>query len=61
MNWYYKNTNPVYLIGIGLYPWNHDPFFEDKLVTGGSNSYEQYYGGFPVMIPWADPYYPAKN
>jgi hypothetical protein len=64
MNWYFKGGGtPSYLTAAELYPWNRDPFFEDVLVTGGSNSYERHYGGFPVMMPWpwAGPYYPAKQ
>ncbi|MDR2445992.1 MAG: hypothetical protein LBD58_01675 [Treponema sp.] len=64
MNWYFNGgADPTYLTDTAqLYPWNHDPFFEDVLVTGGSNSYERHYGGFPVMMPWpwAGSYYPAK-
>jgi hypothetical protein len=62
MNWYFNNVTPTYLTATELYPWNHDPFFEDVLVTGGSNSYERHYGGFPVMMPWpwAGSYYPEK-
>lgn len=39
---------------------NTDPFFNDRLVPNGSNSYERHYGGFSVMMPWpwAGPYYP---
>jgi hypothetical protein len=65
MNWYFNGgTAPTYITADGeLYPWNRDPFFEDTLVTGGSNSYERHYGGFPVMMPWpwAGQYYPAKQ
>jgi hypothetical protein len=63
MNWYFNAAAPTYLTADELYPWNHDPFFEDVLVTNGSNSYERHYGGFPVMMPWpwAGSYYPAKN
>ncbi|MDR2742849.1 MAG: CBM9 family sugar-binding protein [Treponema sp.] len=64
MNWYFNGGGtPSYLTATELYPWNRDPFFEDVLVTGGSNSYERHYGGFPVMMPWpwAGPYYPAKQ
>ncbi|MDR0760189.1 MAG: hypothetical protein LBF74_08775, partial [Treponema sp.] len=62
MNWYFNGTTPSYLQATELYSWNHDPFFEDVLVAGGSNSYERHYGGFPVMMPWpwAGSYYPAK-
>jgi hypothetical protein len=65
MNWYFNGgTVPTYIVADSeLYPWNHDPFFEDVLVSGGSNSYERHYGGFPVMMPWpwASSYYPSKN
>jgi hypothetical protein len=39
---------------------NFDPFYNDVLVSGGSNSYERHYGGFKVMMPWpwVAPYYP---
>ena len=62
MNWYFKGVTPSYLTDNVLYEWNRDPFFYDVLVTGGSNSYERHYGGFPVMMPWswAGPYYPAR-
>ncbi|MDR1109072.1 MAG: hypothetical protein LBL19_08565, partial [Spirochaetaceae bacterium] len=64
MNWYFNGgTTPTYLTATELYPWNQDPFFDDVLVIGGSNSYERHYGGFPVMMPWpwASSYYPAKQ
>jgi hypothetical protein len=64
MNWYFNGGGaPTYISSGDLYPWNHDPFFEDVLVTGGSNSYERHYGGFSVMMPWpwAASYYPAKQ
>jgi hypothetical protein len=62
MGWYFNNTEPTYLTADEIFPWNTDPFFIDVLVTGGSNSYERHYGGFPVMMPWAwaAPYYPAR-
>jgi hypothetical protein len=39
---------------------NTDPFLNDVLVSGGSNSYERHYGGLKMMMPWpwAGPYYP---
>ncbi|MDR1588508.1 MAG: hypothetical protein LBS57_13725 [Treponema sp.] len=64
MGWYFNGgVTPTYLTATELYPWNQDPFFNDVLVAGGSNSYERHYGGFPVMMPWpwAGPYYPAKQ
>ncbi|MDR2477897.1 MAG: CBM9 family sugar-binding protein [Treponema sp.] len=63
MNWYFKGgTDPVYLTASDIFDWNVDPFFTDVLVSGGSNSYERHYGGFPVMMPWswAGPYYPSR-
>jgi hypothetical protein len=32
---------------------NTDPFYNDVLVPGGSNSYERHYGGLKVMMPWS--------
>jgi hypothetical protein len=64
MNWYFNGGGtPTWLTDTTLYLWNNDPFFEDTLVSGGSNSYERHYGGFPVMMPWpwAGSYYPAKK
>jgi hypothetical protein len=57
MAWYFqgKAITPTFLTHL-----NTDPFYEDRLVAGGSNSYERHYGGFKVMFPWtwAGPYYP---
>ena len=57
MMWYYYDRPMTTAFATHL---NYDPFFEDVLVPGGSNSYERHYGGFRVMMPWpwAGPYYP---
>jgi|GEM_PF-3436248 len=52
--WYFYGT-PAYSTILDV-----DPFYNDVLVAGGSNSYERHYGGFRTMMPWtwAEPYYP---
>ena len=39
-----------------------DPFYNDKLVTNGTNAYDRHYGGLKVMMPWswAAAYYPTN-
>ena len=57
MAWYFydKPMNSTYATHL-----NTDPFLNDVLISGGSNSYERHYGGLKVMMPWswAGPYYP---
>jgi hypothetical protein len=57
LGWYY---NDIPLSGETPVALNTDPFFNDVLVPGGSNSYERHYGGFKTMMPWpwATAYYP---
>jgi len=57
--WYFYGKPLAYDVATQL---NRDPFYNDRLVSNGSNAYERSYGGFPAIMPWpwAAPYYPAR-
>jgi hypothetical protein len=60
MAWYFYNKPISATFASHL---NTDPFYNDVLVPGGSNSYQRHYGGLRVMMPWswADGFYPDQQ